>query len=199
MRFNKPVIYGTSYKGKLYVGQHVGTGVDYVGGGVIIKNIIKSGNREKLITGVIEYVDDVNKLNEREIYWIEKLKPELNLTAGGEGTLNSPRPKSKEFREAVSKKMKGRKQSTLHKKRISKALTGKKKSLEHLEKLREHANTRDYSGLKNPRCKNKDMLYIRFRSFFKKQWSVVLPKQKEQYFYNLSEAKEFRNRGLAWQ
>ena len=184
MRFDQPVIYGTSYKGKLYVGQHVGTGVDYVGGGVIIKNIIKSGNREKLITGVIEYVDDVNKLNEREIYWIEKLKPELNLTAGGEGTLNSPRPKSKQFRKAVSKKLKGRIISKLHRKKISLSLKNKKKSLEHLKKLKEYANNRDYSGTNNPKCKNIDMLYIRFRNHLNKKWSVVLPNHKEKYFFN---------------
>jgi hypothetical protein len=196
MRFDQPVIYGTSYKGKLYIGQHVGTGVDYVGGGTIIKNIINSGKREKLITGVIEYVNDIQKLNEREIYWIKKLKPKLNLTAGGEGTLNSPRPKSKEFREAVSKKLKGRKQSKLHKERIRLALTGKKKSLEHLKKIKEHAKNRDYSGSKNPKCKNVDMLYVRYRSFLKKKWSVVLPNKKEKYFYNLNEAKTYRNEGL---
>ena len=199
MRFNQPVIYGTSYKGKLYVGQHVGTGVDYVGGGVIIKNIIKSGNREKLITGVIEYVNDVNKLNEREIYWIEKLKPELNLTAGGEGTLNSPRPKSKEFRKTVSKKLKGRIISKLHRKKISLSLKNKKKSLEHLKKLKEYANNRDYSGVKNPRCKNVDMLYIRFRNNLNKKWSVVLPNTKEKYFFDLKNAKHFRDRGLSCQ
>jgi len=84
MIFNRPVIYGTSYKGKLYIGQHIGNGTDYVGSGLLISRIIKKGDKNKLVTGVIEYVDDVNKLNEREIYWIEKLKPELNLTKGGE-------------------------------------------------------------------------------------------------------------------
>src|SRR6056300_282008 len=84
MIFDKPVIYGTSYKGRLYIGQHIGTGKDYVGSGLLINRVTKKGDRDKLITGVIEYVDDVQKLNEREIYWIKKLKPELNLTKGGE-------------------------------------------------------------------------------------------------------------------
>ena len=85
MRFYEPVIYQTSYNNKKYIGQHIGNGRDYVGGGVIIKDIIKSGNKHKLNTKVIEYVKDVNQLDEREIYWIEKLKPELNLAPGGEG------------------------------------------------------------------------------------------------------------------
>jgi hypothetical protein len=84
MIFNGPVVYGTSYKGKLYIGQHIGNGIDYVGSGLLISRIIKKGYKNKLITGVIEYVDDVKKLSEREIYWIEKLKPQLNLTKGGE-------------------------------------------------------------------------------------------------------------------
>jgi len=85
MIFNRPVIYGTSYKGKLYVGKHIGSGKDYVGSGLIISNIIKSGKEKDLITGVIEYVNNKEQLNEREKYWIKKLKPELNLTDGGDG------------------------------------------------------------------------------------------------------------------
>src|SRR6056300_429453 len=85
MRFDQPVIYQTSYKDKKYIGQHIGNGRDYVGGGKIIKSIIKSGNKHKLKIKVIEYVKDVNLLNEREIYWIKKLKPKLNLAPGGEG------------------------------------------------------------------------------------------------------------------
>ena len=85
MIFDRPVIYGTSYEGKLYIGKHIGSGIDYVGSGILITRIIKKGNANKLITGVIEHVDDKEKLNEREIYWIKKLKPELNLTDGGDG------------------------------------------------------------------------------------------------------------------
>ena len=53
MIFDRPVIYGTSYKGKLYIGKHVGSGIDYVGSGILITRIIKKGNENKLITGVI--------------------------------------------------------------------------------------------------------------------------------------------------
>jgi len=110
MIFDRPVIYGTSYKGKLYIGQHIGNGIDYVGSGLLISRVIKKGDKNKLITGVIEYVDDVQKLNEREIYWIEKLKPKLNLTKGGEtwgigkdNIMNRPG-----VSEKVSKSLKGR-------------------------------------------------------------------------------------------
>jgi len=151
MIFDRPVIYGTSYKGKLYVGQHIGDGSDYVGSGVIIKDIKKSGNEDKLITGVIEYVDDVNNLNEREIYWIKKLKPKLNLTLGGGGSLG--RKHSKETIEKISKSkigmyvgeknpMYGKKHSKETKNILSKKqkgennnFYGKKHSLETLKKM----------------------------------------------------------------
>ena len=110
MIFNRPVIYGTSYKGRLYIGQHIGTGKDYVGSGLLINRVIKKGDKNKLITGVIEYVDDVNKLNEREIYWIKKLKPELNLTKGGEtwGIGKDNIMYKPGVSEKVSKSLKGR-------------------------------------------------------------------------------------------
>jgi hypothetical protein len=151
MRFDQPVIYGTSYKGKLYIGQHVGNGRDYVGGGNIIKDIIKSGKREKLITGVIEYVDDVQKLSEREIYWIKKLNPKLNLAPGGEGgdrsfsftpkILKSKSEKmkaivrSKEWCDNIRKSKLGVKLSEEHKNSIRQKHIGKKISEETRKKL----------------------------------------------------------------
>ena len=79
MRLNQPGIYQSTQKGTKYIGQHIGNCRDYVGGGRIIKDIIKSGNRHKLKTKVIEYVNNVNQLDEREVYWINKIKPKLNL------------------------------------------------------------------------------------------------------------------------
>ena len=151
MIFNRPVIYGTSYKGKLYVGQHIGDGSDYVGSGVIIKDIKKSGNENKLITGIIEYVDDIKKLDEREIHWIKKLKSELNLTLGGGGSFG--RKYSKETIEKMSKSKigmyEGEKNPMFgkkHKEKTKKLMSenqkgeknnfyGKKHSLETLKKI----------------------------------------------------------------
>ena len=198
MRFDTPVIYGTSYKGKLYIGQHIGNGANYVGSGTIISNIKKSGKSKYLITGVIEYVNDVKKLDERERYWIAKLKPELNLTQGGEGTLGSPRPKSKKIRKQISEKLKGRIFTKEHKKQISLALKNKKKSDNHIKNLKKSISKRDYSLFNNPKCKNKDMIFIRFRNREKlnKKWSVVIPNKKEVYFYDLVSAKKYRNKNI---
>jgi len=161
MRFYEPVIYQTSYKNKKYIGQHIGNGRDYVGGGVIIKDIIKSGNKHKLNTKVIEYVKDVNQLDEREIYWIKKLKPELNLAPGGEGgdrsmffTPEISKSKSdkmkaivrsKEWCENIRKSKLGVKLSDYHKQKISESHKGKKLSKEHIKKLR-YANSIEARG-----------------------------------------------------
>ena len=156
MRFDQPVIYQTSYKGKKYIGQHIGNGRDYVGGGKIIKSIIKSGYRHKLKTKVIEYVKDINLLDEREIYWIDKIKPELNLAPGGEGgdrsmffTEKTSKSKSKKMKAIVRNKewcdnirkaKLGVKLSNYHKQKISESHKGKKLSKEHIKKLK-YANS----------------------------------------------------------
>jgi hypothetical protein len=134
MRFSQPVIYQTSYKGKKYIGQHIGTGRDYVGGGRIIKDIIKSGNRHKLKTKVIEYVNNVNLLTEREIYWIKKIKPELNLAPGGEGGDRSMFF-TKEILKSKSEKMKAVVRDKKWCNNISKSKLGCTHSKEAKEKM----------------------------------------------------------------
>jgi|SRR6056300_1009986 len=125
MRFDQPVIYGTSYKGKLYVGQHTGRNSYYVGSGNKIKQLKKQGKSKYLVTGVIEYVDDINKLNEREIYWIKKLKPELNISTGGGNV-------SVVTKKKIAKLMKGKKNPMYGKKHTKDSL--KKMSLTKLGK-----------------------------------------------------------------
>jgi len=142
MRFDQPVIYQTTYKDKKYIGKHIGNGRDYVGSGIIIKDIVKSGNRNKLKTKVIEYVNNVNQLDEREIYWINKIKPELNFAPGGEGgdrsmffTEEGTKSKSikmsnlertKEWCNNISKSKIGLTHTTETKKKMSIAKKGKK-------------------------------------------------------------------------
>ena len=146
MVFNKPAIYETTYKGQKYIGQHIGNGRDYVGSGVIIKNIIKSGNKHKLKTRVIEFVKDVSLLDEREIYWIKKIKPELNIAPGGEGGDHSMFF-TKESRQSMGRDQSGSKNSMYgktHTEEVREIIrqknkvyhTGRKKSKSHRENLR---------------------------------------------------------------
>lgn len=74
----------------------------------------------------------------REPHWISVLKPEYNMTMGGEGVLGLPyesrkrmgdrRPRTEEFKQKLRKIMTGRKTgplSSLHRENISKAKFGK--------------------------------------------------------------------------
>ena len=203
MIFNRPVIYGTSYRGRLYVGQHIGDGSDYVGSGVIIKDIKKSGNENKLITGVIEYIDDIKKLDEREIHWIEKLKPELNLTKGGEtwgigkdNIMNRPEVKKKfigdnnpmrrpEVAKKVSEAFKKFGENHWNKKpEMRKRLSEQKKGVPML-KIR---------GVNHPFCKDPSKVFISFRDQHSKlKWLVRVPNKGYKSFEKLEEAKKHRD------
>jgi hypothetical protein len=48
-------------------------------------NAIKKYGAEYFDIYAIENVDSLDKLNAREIYWIDVLEPELNMTKGGDG------------------------------------------------------------------------------------------------------------------
>lgn len=80
----------------------------------------------------------IEKLNEREIFWISKLKPKYNRTAGGDGisgcsrsdeTKNILRIRGKSFWETLSEEQKN--------KIITQNLTGPRKGHKLLEKTKE--------------------------------------------------------------
>jgi Straboviridae intron-associated endonuclease 1 len=71
---------------------------------------------------IIEDIDNIDLLNEREIFWISKLKPEYNCTKGGEGTYG--RIVTEEQRRKMSEKIKGRKYSQEHCDNIGKSKNG---------------------------------------------------------------------------
>jgi len=91
-----------------------------------LQNAFNKYGEISFIFNVLEYVLDKDILIEREQFWMDKLKPEYNMTliAG----LNSHL---------------GIKRSEETKKKISEALTGKKQSAEHVE-----ANRKGHLGLK---------------------------------------------------
>jgi len=147
MRFNQPSIYLTTYKNKRYVGKTNGRGNDYYGSGVLIKKIDKSKLKVKLLE-----TTTLDKLEEREIFWIAKLKPELNLTPGGEGgdrskffTKEGAKSKSikmsnikrsKEWCDNIRKSKVGLTHTTETKLKMSKSKLGRKHSKETIEKIR---------------------------------------------------------------
>jgi group I intron endonuclease len=57
-----------------------------------LHNAMRKYGYENFIVETIEKVDDPDMLNEREIFWIEKLNPEYNNHKGGTGGSKEGRP-----------------------------------------------------------------------------------------------------------
>lgn len=86
------IIYKTTnlINGKIYIGQSINDDPKYLGSGVFLKNAIEKYGKENFLKEVIDVVDSVDELNEKEIYWIEKYNSTdknigYNLCSGGKG------------------------------------------------------------------------------------------------------------------
>ena len=106
--FTRPHIYALTYKGIIkYIGKSKGTKNNYYTGGVIPNKINDIG-----IKGVLEFVPE-EKLDEAEIFWIDKVKPKFNIAKGGQGGLSGECNPAKrpEVREKIGNSSRNRKPS----------------------------------------------------------------------------------------
>lgn len=87
------IIYKTTnlVNGKIYIGQDSHNNPNYLGSGLSIRRAILKYGKENFIKEVLEEnIESKEKIDEREIYWIDKLqsmKNGYNLTKGGGGIL----------------------------------------------------------------------------------------------------------------
>lgn len=84
------VIYKTTnlLNGKFYVGKDEKNNPNYLGSGKILKLAIKKNGLEHFKKEILEYCVSSEELNEKEIYWINKLSATTlgyNITEGGTG------------------------------------------------------------------------------------------------------------------
>jgi group I intron endonuclease len=82
------IIYKTTnlINGKRYIGKDKYDNPKYIGSGKLLKYAINKYGKQNFIKETIEdNIDNVKLLNEREIYWIDRLKPEYNIAKGGYG------------------------------------------------------------------------------------------------------------------
>lgn len=76
---------------KIYIGQTTKSiDTDYLGSGNIIIKAVKKYGKESFVREILEILDDLNKLSEREIYWIEYYNSTdrnigYNISKGGNG------------------------------------------------------------------------------------------------------------------
>lgn len=89
-----------------------------------LHNAMRKYGFENFIIEIIENVDNINLLNEKEQYWIENLKPNYNMTKGGEGVNGFKF--SEEQKKYFSKIRKGKLFSEEHRKSLSIANKGEK-------------------------------------------------------------------------
>lgn len=136
--------------GKIYIGKDSKNKKNYFGSGILIKKAIEKYGKENFKKEIIEYCKNGKELNDKETFWIKKLKSYnlsigYNLTFGGDGfshgilnPVHNPEVKEKiikklkinngsfrpEVREKMRKAMKDRPLSQEHKNAISKGLKG---------------------------------------------------------------------------
>jgi hypothetical protein len=164
--FSKPHIYALTYKGVIkYVGKSTGTRSNYYTGGVIPNKI-----SEVAIKGVLEFVE-VEKLDEAEIAWIDKLKPKFNISAGGQGGLIGDLNPSKrpEVREKIGKASKGRTHT--------KETKAKMRQAKLINPIRAHLNTkRDASTIqkiKESHKKRNELKYNQIKQLIQEGYYVL--------------------------
>jgi group I intron endonuclease len=109
------VIYKTTnlINGKIYIGKDTKNSPSYLGSGFLLKKAIQKYGRENFKKEILERVDNIQILNEREIFWINyfnSIDNGYNLTIGGTGG-DTFSYKPEVLKEETRKKLKKRKPS----------------------------------------------------------------------------------------
>jgi len=144
------IIYKTTnlINGRFYVGKSAYNKENYYGSGKILNLAIKKYGKENFKKEIIEECKNKEELNEKEIYWIDKLDafyPKgYNIARGGTGGdvyTNMPDDMRKKAGQRISKSNIGNKHTEETKLKISKKNSGRKFTEEHKDKLsKSHLN-----------------------------------------------------------
>lgn len=145
-------IYKTTntYNGKIYIGQHRSNkfNAEYLGSGVRLNNVINKYGKSAFTCELLEECSSEQELNEKEIYWIDKLKATdknvgYNLMPGGykiRGIIHSEYSRQKisntlkHYYLSHYNPKKGTHLTEQTKEKLRKANLGKKMSKECIEK-----------------------------------------------------------------
>lgn len=174
---------------KIYIGIDTKNRPNYYGSGIAIKRAIKKYGKNSFNKEIIEKCDNIDQLNEREIYWISiynscDQKIGYNIAKGGKNVmLNRKHSKKSKKKMSIAKKgldngWKNRKHSEESKKKMS--LSQKKffKTINGLKRIQEMVKT-------NKKTKGK---YKRSDDFKNK-----LSKIKKEYYKNQKNIEKLKN------
>lgn len=109
MDLNKPHIYKRKIveTGKYYIGKHKGGDKYYRGSGKDYKEDLKK--YKTIETEILEYIEDISKLNEREIYWLEYFDAVNNpLFYNKTNKSYGPVSQTDQWKQSQSERMKGK-------------------------------------------------------------------------------------------
>jgi len=115
---------------KIYVGQHTGNNLDYLGSGKYVKRALKKYGSENFKRETLQECTTQNELDAAEIHWIKTLNSTnkevgYNLELGGRGGVPSEETKAK-----MSIAQKGTFKSNKTKAKMSKSSKGRPKTIE---------------------------------------------------------------------
>lgn len=109
------IIYKTTNKinGKIYVGKDSNENPRYLGSGLLVARAIKKYGKENFVKETMEQCESLEKLSEREIYWIKKLNATnkstgYNIANGGAGG-NVYTEYNQDSKKRMIEKLKGKK------------------------------------------------------------------------------------------
>lgn len=142
------IIYKTTniLNGDFYVGMSKTNNKYYLGSGIYLNRAIKKYGRKNFKKEIIEMCTNIKKLEKREIYWIDKLNPNYNISKGGTGNINP----SEETRRKLSMASAGKNNGMYGKNKELNPFYGKHHSIKTKNKLSKKAKERFKDITKHP-------------------------------------------------
>lgn len=115
-----------------------------------LHNAIRKYGKDVFVCEVLEQTT-IDMMPTREMYWIEKLAPEYNMTQGGDGVIKP----SLESKEKRASKLRGRPLSAEHRAKLSAALKNRKKDASTRQKMKDMSSRRPNKYYENFRLAQK--------------------------------------------
>jgi group I intron endonuclease len=121
------IIYKTTnvINNKIYIGKALRDKKSYIGSGILLNKAIKKYGKNNFIKEIIDHANTLEELNEKEIYWIEKLnstdqKIGYNIAKGGTGgdTLSN-HPNELKIRKKMRESLDKIQKTSEHRKKVS--------------------------------------------------------------------------------